>query len=180
MFQETPWLSNFAGDVIFETGPLLSLTIDDSNPDAVASHYLFGPGTLTLTAHWSDQFGAPVEGRYIAPLLDLLIDITCEQELSARDCGDSFGGSHGYASASFGPGLFERSLASALGIARSGGAFSFLDLAIDGVTGGPPDALRLAGSAAGQLAIGIPVEAPEPSVVSLLLLSSVLGLRRRR
>ena len=59
MFQETPWLSNFAGDVTFETGPLLSLTIDDSNPDAVQSHYLFGPGTLTLTAHWSYPFGAP-------------------------------------------------------------------------------------------------------------------------
>ena len=49
------------------------------------------------------------------------------------------------------------------------------DLAIDGVTGNPADALRLAGSAGGQEELAIPVTIPEPSIASLLLLSSFVA-----
>jgi hypothetical protein len=177
VFQETPWFSNFSGDVTFEAGPVVSLTIDDSDPDITTSRYVFSPGTLTLTARWSDPFGAPVEGLYVAPLLNLVIDIRCEQELSAVDCGDPFGGSLGDASASFGPGVFDASLAGALGLTPAGGAFT-LDWPIDGITGSPSDALRLAGSGAGSADLAVPVTVPEPSVLSLLLLAAALRLRR--
>ena len=135
-FQETPWFSGFSGEVGFEAGPMSLLTINDSEPDRVASHYEFGAGTLRLTANWMDQFGNAVEGHYVAPLVALVVDIRCEQELSASNCGGISGDSLGDAFASFGPGLFDDALAGALGIARSGGAFSF-NLALECVTGSP-------------------------------------------
>jgi len=178
VFQETPWFSGFSGSVGFEAGPMSLLTLDDSDPNRVSSHYEFGPGTFTLTANWTDPFGAPLQGKYMAPLLALVVDIRCEQELSALDCGDVNGGSLGDAFVSVGPGLFDPALAQALGLARPGGAFDF-DLALDGIDGNPADALRLAGSAGGQEELAIPVTVPEPSVVSLLLLSSFVARRFR-
>ncbi len=179
VFQETPWFSGFSGEVEFEAGPVLSLTIDDADPNRVSSSYAFGAGTLTLTAHWTDQFGNAVEGKYLAPLLALDVDISCEQELSESECDVVFGDSLGAASASFGPGLFDHALATALGLARSGGAFSF-DLAMDAVTGNPADAFRLGGSQRGQEEMDIPVAVPEPSILSLLLLSPLVARRFRR
>jgi|SRR6187431_332460 len=181
VFQETPWLSSFYGDATFVTGPMLSLTVNDSDPDRGTSDYVFGPGTFTLTAHWTDQFGNVQEGRYVAPLLELRINIRCEQELSAQDCGDSGGinGSLGDASASFGAGQFDHALAQILGLGLSGGAFS-LDWPLDGIEGSPSDSFRAAGSNSATLDIAIPVEVPEPSILSLLMLSPILGLRFRR
>jgi hypothetical protein len=177
--QETPWFTGFQGKVDFMTGPLESLTVDDSNPDLVTSQYVFGPGTFTLTANWVDQFFNPVQGHYVAPLLSLMIDIRCEQELSALDCGDVWGGSLGDAFVSIGPGLFDDSLASILHLKKSGGAFQF-EIALDGITGNPSDAFRLSGSAGGSERIAIPVEVPEPSILSLLLLAPVLSRRFRK
>jgi hypothetical protein len=176
VLQETPWLSAFSGEVGFEAGPMLSLTVDDSDPDLVNSRYAFGAGLLTLTAHWTDQFGHAAEGKYVAPLLAMDVFIRCEQELSASDCG--VGASFGDASASFGPGLFDDALARALGLARSGGAFSF-DLAIDFVTGNPADDFRLGGSQSGEEEMNIPVAVPEPSILTLLLLSPLVARRFR-
>ena len=115
----------------------------------------------------------------MAPLLSLVVDMTCEQELSAFDCGDVFGDSRGDAFVSFGPGLFDDALAKALGLARSGGAFEF-SLAIDGVSGNPADALELAGSASGAEKMLIPVAVPEPSIISLLFLSAFVARWFRR
>jgi hypothetical protein len=177
VFQETPWLSSFDGNVTFETGPMLSLSIGLDN-----SSYLFGPGTFTLTAHWTDQFGNAQEGRYIAPLLELQIYVLCERQLQEFSCGYSGGGgeySLGEAFVSIGPGLFDPSLASILRLARRGGASDF-DLLLDGITGSPSDSDRLSGSQSGWEAIDFPVAIPEPSILSLLLLSPILGLRLRR
>ena len=179
VFQETPWFSGFSGAVEFEAGPMSLLTVDDSDPNRVSSHYEFGPGTFTLTANWTDLFGAPLQGKYVAPLLALVVDIRCEQELSALDCGDVWGGSLGDALVSVGPGLFDPVLAQALGLARPGSAL-FFDLALDGIEGNPADAQRLAGSASGQEDMAIPVTVPEPSIASLLLLSCLVARRFRR
>jgi hypothetical protein len=184
VFQEIPpLLTSFTGDATFVTGAMLSLTVDDSDPNRATSSYLFGPGTFTLTAHWTDQFGNAQEGRYVAPLLELQIDIRCEQELSAQDCGDVGSGEHGSlgdASASFGPGQFDHALAKILGLGLSGGAF-FLDWPLDGISGSPFDSgFRVAGSNSATLDIAIPVEIPEPSILSLLLLAPILGRRFRR
>ena len=181
--QETPWFTGFEGEVSFETGPLESLTVEEapSDPDRIISLYEFGPGTFTLTAHWTDQIGNSVQGHYVAPLLSLVLDIRCEQELSALNCGDSSGGhgSLGDAFVSIGPGLFDDSLASILHLKKQGGAFEF-EIALDGITGDPSDNLRLAGSASGSAPLDIPVEVPEPSILSLLLLAPALSRRFRR
>lgn len=181
IFQETPWLSSFSGDVTFVTGVLQSLTVDDSDPERVASQYVFGPGTLTLTANWTDQLGNPVQGQYMAPLLSLVIDIRCEQELSGQDCGDTSGdnGSLGHALASIGPGEFDANLASILHLQKKGGAFEF-GVALDGISGNPSDDFRIGGSQSGNEDVEIPVAVPEPSILSLLLLAPVLSRRFRR
>ena len=149
---------------------------DEDRPIRVV---VFGPGTFTLTANWVDQFFNPVQGHYVAPLLSLVIDIRCEQDLSALDCGDVWGESHGDAFVSIGPGLFDDSLASILHLKKPGGAFQF-EIALDGITGNPSTAFRLSGSAGGSERIAIPVEVPEPSIFSLLLLAPVVSRRFRR
>jgi hypothetical protein len=179
VYLETPWFSNFSGDVSIETGPA-SLIVDDSDPNVTQSHYDFDPGIFTLTVHWTDQFGTAMQGQYVAPVLDLLIDVTCEQELSMQDCGDIYGESHGPMSAFMGPGMFDPNLAAILRLQRPGGAFDFFDLFLDGITGDPSDRLRLAGSAGGQLDLAIPVEVPEPSILALLLFVPVVRRRLRR
>ena len=125
VFQETPWFSGFSGSVGFEAGPMSLSTVDDSDPNRVSSHYEFGPGTLTLTANWIGPVRCPASGEVtVAPLLALVVDIRCEQQLSALDCGDVFGGSLGDAFASVGPGVCSMPRSrQALGLARSGGAF---------------------------------------------------------
>jgi len=181
IFQETPWFSSFDGEVTFQTGALQSLTVDDSDPNRVTSQYVFGPGTFTLTANWTDQFGNPAQGQYVASLLSLVIDIRCEQELSATDCGDASGenGSLGDALASIGPGEFDANLASILHLHKQGGAFEF-GVALDGITGNPTDDFRIGGSQSGSEDVEIPVAVPEPSILSLLLLAPVLSRRFRR
>jgi hypothetical protein len=166
----------FSGDVTFVTGALQSLTVDDSDPDRVTSRYEFGPGLFTLTADWGGN-----QGEYNAPLLSLVIEIRCEQELSVLDCGDASGehGSLGDAFASVGPGEFDAILAAALHVHKIGGAFDF-DVALDGITGAPTDNFRISGSAGGSEDIVIPVAVPEPSILSLLLLAPVLSRRFRR
>lgn len=178
VFQETPWLSGFSGEVEFTAGPLLSLTVDVGE---ATSRYVYGPGTFTLTANWSDQFGNPLQGHYVAPLLELVIDIRCEQELSVNDCGDASGehGSLGDAFVSVGPGEFDGGLASTLHVHKQGGAFDFA-IALDGITGNPSDDLRISGSQSGNEEIDIPVGVPEPSILSLLLLAPVVRRRFRR
>lgn len=179
--QETPF-SFFSGDVTFVTGALQSLTVDDSDPDRVTSQYVFGPGIFTLTANWIDQFGNPAQGQYVAPLLSLVIDIRCEQELSALDCGDASGehGSLGDAFASIGPGEFDDNLAAALHLHKIGFGFEF-EVGLDGISGNPLDNdVRFSGSASGNEDITIPVAVPEPSILSLLLLAPVLSRRFRR
>jgi hypothetical protein len=173
-------LGGFSGEVGFEAGPMSLLTISyDPDFDRVTSHYEFGPGTFTLTAHWDDQFFNPVEGKYVAPLLALVVDMRCEQKLTADPCGaGSAGWSLGDVFASFGPGLFDDALAQALGIARSGGAFSF-NMDIDFVTGSPADTFRVGGSQRGSEYIAIPVAVPEPSIIALLLLSPLVARRFR-
>jgi len=180
IFQETPSFSGsgFSGEVGFEAGPMSLLTVTDFE-GTVSSHYEFEPGTLTLTAHWQDQFFNPVEGRYVAPLLALVVDIRCEQELVAFGCGDTYGKSLGDAFASLGPGLFDDALAKALGLAPSGGAFSF-DFAMDDVSGNPADTFRIGGSQSGREEMAIPVAVPEPSIIALLLLSPLVARRFRR
>jgi len=176
--QETPWNTFFSGEVGFTTGPALSLSVD---PARARSRYVFGPGTFTLIAHWSDQFGNPAEGRYIAPLLELVVDISCEQELTAFDCGDASGedASLGDFFASFGPGTFDPALAHVLGLAPSGDPFDF-HVALDGVSGSPSDGFRNSGSESGSEKLEFGVAIPEPSIISLLLLAPVFGLRFRR
>ena len=176
VFQETPDFSPFSGSVSFVTGPVQSLTVDDSNPDRVSSQYVFGPGTFTLTAHWDSE-----QGQYVAPLLSLVIAIRCEQELSLANCGDSSGehGSLGHAFVSIGPGLFDDNLAHILHLDRHGGAFEF-EIALDGISGNPTDNFRNSGSQSGSEEIDIPVTVPEPSILSLLLLAPVLSRRFRR
>lgn len=164
----------FTGDVTFVTGPVQSLTVD---PDQATSRYVFGPGTFTLTADWGGN-----HGQYVAPLLSLVIEIRCEQELSNFDCGDASGenGSLGDAFASVGPGEFDDNLAAALHLAKIGYAFEF-EVALDGISGNPLDNdVRLSGSAGGNEEITIPVAVPEPSILSLLLLAPVLSRRFRR
>lgn len=181
VLQETPWFSSFSGDVRFDAGQLRSLTVDNPEPDRATSHYEFDAlGTFLLTAHWFDQFGNFVEGHYEAPLWSLLVDIRCEKELSQDDCGPF--ASFGDAVASFGPGRFDPALANILGLAMDGDAFEFR-IALDEITGSPFSARRrVGGSAGGSEDLDIPVTIPEPSVVSLLLLSTLAGLplRRRR
>ncbi|HEV8395061.1 MAG TPA: hypothetical protein VGQ37_12350 [Vicinamibacterales bacterium] len=175
--------SFFSGHVTFETGPLLSLEVFDSDPDFFrpSSNYVFGGGTFTLTAHWFDEFFTPMEGHYVAPLIELRIYIWCEQELWTQDCGDSGGGHHslGDASVSVGPGLFDEALAHALHLKRQGGAFDF-EVPLDGVEGDPSSQFRGAGSNNGALGISIPVDVPEPSILSLLLIAPIVGRRFRR
>jgi len=178
--QETT--SFFSGHVTFETGPLLSLEVFDSDPNfKPSSFYVFGGGTFTLTAHWLDEFFTPMEGHYVAPVIELRIDIRCEQELWAQDCGDSGGGHHslGDAFVSVGPGLFDDALAHALRLKPQGRAFDF-EVPLDGVEGDPSSQLRAAGSADGTKHISIPVEVPEPSILSLLLIAPIVGRRFRR
>ncbi|HET9269653.1 MAG TPA: hypothetical protein VFO31_15865, partial [Vicinamibacterales bacterium] len=74
---------------------------------------------------------------------------------------------------------FDDSLASILHLKKQGGAFEF-EIALDGITGDPSDNLRLAGSASGSAPLDIPVEVPEPSILSLLLLAPALSRRFRR
>jgi len=181
IFQETPWLSSFDGEVDFVTGAVQSLTVDDSSPDRVRSKYVYDSGVFTLTANWTDQFGNPVQGQYVAPLLSLVIDIRCEQELADFDCGDASGeeGSLGHAFISIGPGLFDDNLAHILRLHKRGDAFEF-DIALDGITDGPADDFRVAGSQNGNEEVDIPVAVPEPSILSLLLLAPVLSRRFRR
>ena len=166
----------FTGDVTFVTGPVVELTVDDSDPDLVTSRYVFGPGTFTLTADWGGN-----HGQYVAPLLSLVIEIRCEQELSTFDCGDASGenGSLGDAFVSIGPGLFDDNLAHALHVHKIGGAFEF-EVALDGISGNPDEDFRLSGSESGNEEVEIPTTVPEPSILSLLLLAPVLSRRFRR
>jgi hypothetical protein len=178
VWQPGPGDGGFVGAVEFDSAPLLSLTVSDDGQGLVSSRYEFGPGTLTLTAFWNDKFGSPAQGSFVAPLLGLTIDL-CEQQLSTSDCGDVFGESGGDALADFGTGVFDESLASALRIGRSGDLSPFRSF-IDGVTGDPSDRFRLGGSSAGQEEMQIDVELPEPSALSLLLLSPIAAMRFRR
>ena len=163
----------FTGDVTFVTGPVQSLTVD---PDLAKSKYVFGPGIFTLTADWGGN-----HGQYVAPLLSLVIEIRCEQELADFDCGDSSGeeGSLGHAFVSIGPGLFDDNLAHALHVHKIGGAFEF-EVALDGITGNPDEDFRLSGSQSGNEKVEIPTAVPEPSILSMLLLAPVLSRRFRR
>jgi hypothetical protein len=156
-----------------------SVTVDDSNSDTVRSHYAFGPGTFTLSVHWFDQFGAFTQGQYVAPLLDLEVDITCEGELSILDCG-SWGpdSSHGRVSILVGSGVFDRSLATALGVRRSGDAFGF-SWFMDAIEGSPSSPARFGEGLEETVEIGV-TEVPEPSVLSLLLTSPLVALQFRR
>ena len=177
--QETP-ASFFSGHVTFETGPLQSLDVSDSDPnDRPSSRYEFGGGTFTLTAHWLDEFFNPAQGQYVAPLVSLTIDIRCEQELTDVHCGDIHHGSLGDAFISVGPGLFDDALAHSLHLKPQGGAFVF-EVPLDGIEGNPSSQFRGAGSAHGGVDISIPVTVPEPSILSLLLLAPVLSRRFRR
>ena len=171
VFQETPDLAPFSGDVSFVTGPVQSLTVDGSK-----SRYVYDSGLFTLTVRWDNE-----QGQYVAPLISLVIDIRCEQELSAFDCGDSSGeeGSLGHAFISIGPGLFDDNLAHILGLHKRGEAFEF-DIALDGISGSPTDNFRNSGSQSGNEEIDIPVTIPEPSILSLLLLAPVVSRRFRR
>ena len=168
-------------EVTIETGPLVSLTIDDSDPEFGGSDYVFTGGAFTLTAFWQDAFGTPTQGRYIAPVEELELLIWCEQELTVTNCNPDAGGRYsiGDAFLRIGDGLFDHSLARALGVQIHGSAFS-LYLPQDGILGGPSDESRVSGSAAGSRRLAIGVTVPEPSILSLLLLVPVLGRRFRR
>ena len=169
---------DFEGEVEFQAGPLLSLTLY-SDPDYTYSLYEYGPGTFTLTARWNDNFGSQ-QGSFVAPLLTLSVDL-CEQVLSLGDCGDVFDESQGSGFATFGPGLFDSNLAHALRINQEGLLSPFL-FDLDGVTGDPSDNFRDSGSPSGREQLEIFVSVPEPSALSLVLLSAVavLGSRRMR
>ena len=178
---ETPWQSSFHYEVTIETGPLVSLTVDDSDPEAGSSEYVFTGGTFTLTAFWGDEFGNPKQGRYIAPVEELDILIWCEQELTVMNCNPDSGARYsiGDALLSIGDGLFDHSLARALGVQRQGDNFS-VTIPLDGIDGSPSDNSRVSGSAAGRVDVAIGVTVPEPSILSLLLLVPVVGRRFRR
>jgi hypothetical protein len=180
LFWETPWGSTFDYEATLETGPLVSLTIDDSNPDAVHSDYAFRGGVFTLTASWYDKFFVWQQGRYIAPVLALDIQITCEQELSTEDCGSSWGESKGYAFLSIGDGVFDHNLAHALRVQTRGSGPSFDTFILDGISGKPSDSSRDAGSALSQIKPELVATAPEPSILSLLLLVPAFWRRFRR
>jgi hypothetical protein len=178
VFQETPWLTGFDGNLELEIGTLESLTLTDLGGGDFASAYEYGPGTATLTVDWLDPFGIREEGAFVAPLLGLTIDVRCEAELSIT-CANPSGYSNGTAIASFGPGLFDPVLAALLHIDPSGEALEFV-IALDEITGNPGSARRFSGSSGGEEDFSILVEVPEPTVLSLLLLSSLVAVRRSR
>jgi hypothetical protein len=159
----------FSGHVEYHAGPLQSLTLS-GDADRTFSNYEFGPGTFTLAAHGTDEFGAPVDGSFVAPLLTLSVDL-CEGALSTDPCGRP-GFSSGEAFATFGAGLFDPNLAHALGINRSAQPFSFR-FRMDQVSGDPSSNFRFGGSVSGRDTLSIDVTVPEPSALALLLLSAI-------
>jgi len=178
-FWETDWGSTFDYEATFEIGPLVSLTIDDSNPEVVESRYVFRGGAFTLSASWYDKFFRPQQGRYIAPVLQLEIAVWYEQELSTEDCGSSWNESRGEAFVSVGSGVFDHNLAHALHVQTRGDGPS-LWIPLDGISGKPSDNSRSGGSSLSQLDAEIGVTVPEPSILSLLLLVPAFWRRFRR
>ena len=168
--------ADFSGEAQFVSGPLVSLTVPDND---WVSDYVFGPGTFTINTF--------THGLFVAPMTGIQVHMVCEQELAElldHDCGSPWGDdrSIGEVNASIGggDGLFDSQLAEYLGIRRPGGLLFDFSFIADGVSGGPSDDLRLSGALQGAIGYEISVTVPEPSVMSLLLMAPLAGLRLRR
>ena len=159
------------GTIDIVSGPLSTLQIIDPEH----SRYVYGPGTVTIAAQWTNLKGLQVNGTFVATLLDLMVDV-CE------GCDSVFpGASYGDVVATLADGRFDRKLAHLLRVERrgAGGAFFF---GPDGIDGDPASFDRIGGSHTGEASLELFAAAapvPEPSLLILSLSASGLALARR-
>jgi hypothetical protein len=167
-----PFEADIAGEIDFITGPLLDLSVvTDAFGNPLSSVYHYGPGELSIAAHWLVPGGVQTV-TFLAPLLGLTIDVRTEsgQCQFGTPCADAL------ASAVLGPGLFDPAFAQALGILGPsiGGSFAGHVDRIDGT----PSSVRRFGGAASPWEVDVNV--PEPTVNALLLSgAAALWIRRR-
>jgi hypothetical protein len=170
-----------SGFVELVSGPLLDLQVSGGDP--LETLYTFGPGQVSVTAHWTCggpnwpcDIGLPAEGTFTGALDGLTIAL-CE------GCSVTEPGARGDVNASLGTGQFSTSFALLLGVSEtsSGGGFF---MPVDGVSGEPASTeLRVGGSASGLAHLEVeadPIEVPEPGLAALTAASLASLLVRRR
>ena len=162
------------------SGPFEQQNLREDASDAViGSEYLYAGGTFRVDFTEVCDDTRCVGGSFVAPIISLLIDVT-EDPNGLND------GASGFAQYRLGPGLFDASIASILGIRResSGGSvFSQFLLTDDGnragVAGDHTTAERQAWD--GVASVDVAVAVPEPALSLLGALGvAVAGLRRRK
>jgi hypothetical protein len=173
--------SGVSGGIAFFTGPLLSLVCDSSltpgvsdpcDPEEITfpffnTEYRYAPGQLSFTGHWTLSDGSMATGSFLAPLLDLTIQVREGDCSSGFACGDF--------TATLGPGLFDVPLALVLGVPHrsSGGMFSG---SLDFVDGDPLSQSRFSGAPSPW---DVKITTPEPSLSALLLIAAAAIWRHR-
>jgi hypothetical protein len=159
-------------------GPLANLALETNSSGGVTgSEYLYNGGTFRLDFTNVCDGTRCVDGAFVAPIVSLLIDV--QEDLNVSSDGS------GTALYELGPGLFDASIASILGIRREslgGSVFSqFLltdDGNRDGVAGDYTTPARQAWD--GVASVDIAVAVPEPSVALLSALALGAAYCRRR
>jgi hypothetical protein len=143
--------------------------VTNGTGDVIGSEYFYTGGTFSLSMT-VDKDGTLFNGSFVAPILTLVVTAG-EHDADAA-----------WATYLLGPGLFDKSIADALGIGRrtSGGqGFSQLTLTDNGNRVGVAGDHTVPERQAWDGATHVTLNVPEPAMLALLVTAGALSIRRR-